>query len=116
MSATTVHHLTNGETNLTFRVTGDTATVIALAPRRWAKITRQPMAVSSAREFFAQALKFGYARGFTRHQPMRKLTTNAQYAAWAAKAFDFQANDNDAEAELAWSEDFRGQGYIEVLA
>ncbi len=116
MATATVHHLTNGETNLTFRITGDTATVISLAPLRWAKITRQPMAIPSARDFFAQALKFGFTRGFTRHQPMRKLTTEAQYAAWAANAFDFEANDNDAETELAWSEDFQGQGYIEVPA
>lgn len=116
MARTTVHHLTNGQDNFTFRITGDTATVITLGACRWGTPEREVMTTEAARIRFAQALKFGCKKGFTRHQPMRKITTDAQYAAWVAKNFDFYANDNDAEAELAWQEEFAGQGYIEVAA
>lgn len=113
---TTVHHLTNGETNFTFRISGDTATVITLRADCYATVKREVMTVSEARTRYAQAKKFSCTAGFTRHQAMRKLTTDAQYAAWVAKEFDFYNNDNDAEAELACQEAFNEQGYIEVVA
>jgi hypothetical protein len=113
---TTVYHLTNEETNFTFRIAAGTATVITLAANSWAQPKVQELTVEAARTLYGQALKFGCRKGFTRHQPLRKITTDAQYAAWAAQAFDFDANDNDAEAELAMHETFVGQGYLEVAA
>lgn len=116
MTRTTVHHLTNGETNFTFRIAGNAATLITLGANNWATVKREAMTTEAARAFYAQAKKFGCTVGFTRHQAMRKLTTDAQYAAWVAKNFDFYNNDNDAEAELAWQEEYNDQGYIEVVA
>jgi hypothetical protein len=108
--------LTNGEQNVTFRIKGDTATVVTMGAYRWSPLEREVMDTDAARALYAQGLKFGCRKGFTRHQAVRKLTTDAQYAAWARQAFDFDANDNDAEAELAAFEAFREQGFIEVPA
>lgn len=116
MTRTTVHHLTNGETNFTYRISGNSAVVIALGANRYGTIKREEMTVEAARKQFAQALKFGCTKGFTRHQPMRKLTTDAQYAAWVEARFDFENNDNDAELELAWQEEFNDLGFIEVYS
>lgn len=81
---------------------------------RWAKPDIQHMDVESARKMYRLARKFRFEKGYTRHQPMRKITTSAQYAEWVKKSFDFYNNDNDAEAELAMQEMFVGQGYLEV--
>ena len=113
---TTVHHLTNGETNFSFRISGSTAVVTTLAANRYGSVKREELTVEAARKKFALALKFGCTKGFTRHQPMRKLTTDAQYAAWVEANFDFENNDNDAEAELVYLEQFNDQGYIEVYS
>lgn len=115
MARTTVHHLTNGETNFTFRITGDAALVITLGANCWATPKREAMTVEAARKQFALAKRFGCAPGFTRTRGLRRLTTKAQLDAYLEQVADW-SDDNWPEAELALQEEFAGQGYIEVAA
>lgn len=111
---TTVHHLTNGEDNWSFRISGDQAIVTHTSPY---SCEARIVTTTEARNDYKMVKKFNVnvRSGFTPLPAERKLTTWAQYDAWAAQQFDFKNNDNDAEAELAMSEQFREVGYLEVF-
>lgn len=114
MTATT-HNLTNGEYNWIFQIDGDTATVIL--EDGWTTETRV-ITVEEAREDYKMIQKFNrnVRPGYTPKTQYRKITTEAEYQAWADKEFDFDKYDNDAERELAYREEFNECGFIEVVA
>jgi hypothetical protein len=116
MTRTTTHHLTNGETNFTFRITGETALVITMAAHAWATPKCQAMTTEAARKHFGLAKKFGCTAGRTRFQGLRRITTDAQFAAYTEANFDFDNNENDPEAHLALEQEFAEVGYLEVVA
>jgi hypothetical protein len=111
---TTTHFLNNGEDNFIFRIQGAQAMVITT--NLWGGVEREEMTVEAARKRYGLAKKFGCVPGHLRHHAMRRLTTDAQFAAYTAANFDFDNNGNDAEAHLALEEEFAGQGYLEVAA
>ena len=116
MARTTTHHLTNGETNLTFRITGESALVITMAANAWAAPKRLAMTTEAARKPFALAKELGFTAGRTRFQGLRRITTDAQFAAYTEANFDFNNNENDPEAHLALEQEFAEMGYLEVAA
>ena len=112
---TTVHHLTNGEANWTFRITGDAALVTQTTTYGIAKVDDKIATAAQARKFYALAKKYGCTVGFTRLNAYRKLTTWDQVNAYIAEAFDLN-DDNGPEAALAVEEEFATCGCLNVAA
>ena len=112
---TTVHHLTNGEANWTFRITGDEALVTQTTTWGVAKVEDKITTKAQARKFYATAKEFGCTEGFTRLNAFRKLTTWVEVQAYIAEQFDM-TNDNDPEAALAKEQEFKACGCLNVAA
>lgn len=115
MTRTTVHHLTNGESNWTFRITGDAALVTQTTPWGIAKVEDEIATAAQARKFYATAKKYGCTEGFTRLNAFRKLTTWGQVDAYIAQEFDM-TNDNDPEAAFAIEQQFKNCGCLNIPA
>ena len=112
---TTVHHLTNGEANWTFRITGDVAKVTQTTTWGIAKVEDKIQTAAQARKFYATAKKYGCTEGFTKLDAYRKLTTWAQVDAYIEQEFDM-TSDNDPEAALAIEEEFKACGCLNIPA
>ena len=112
---TTVHHLTNGEANWSFRITGDSAKVTQTTTWGIAKVEDEITTAAQARKFYATAKKYGCTEGFTKLNAYRKLTTEAQLAAYIEANYDL-SSDNDPEAVLAIEEEFDACGCLNVAA
>ena len=112
---TTVHHLTNGEANWSFRITGDSAKVTQTTTYGIVKVEDKISTAAQARKFYATAKKYGCTEGFTKLDAYRKLTTEAQFAAYIDANYDLNS-DNDPETVLALEEEFRACGCLNVAA
>ena len=112
---TTVHHLTNGDANWSFRITGDSAKVTQTSHYGIAKVEDKITTTAQARKFYATAKEYGCVEGFTKLAAFRKLTTEAQLAAYIDANYDL-SSDNDPEAVLALEEEFDNCGCLNVAA
>ena len=112
---TTVHHLTNGEANWSFRITGDTAKVTQTTTWGIAKVEDKITTAAQARKFYATAKEYGCTEGYTKLDAFRKLTTWEQFDTYIAANYDM-TSDNDPEAVLALEESFKGCGCLSVAA
>jgi hypothetical protein len=109
----TNHTLTNGTYNWIFQIDGDKATVTL--EDNYETETRT-VTVNEAREDYKMIKKFNrnVRPGYTPLAQFRKIATITEYQAWAEKEFDFINNDNDAEREMVWREEFNDCGFITV--
>lgn len=110
---TTVHHLTNGEENWTFRITGNAALVTKTAGFGTVEVEADITTADQARNLYKNAKKYGCTVGFTRLMPKRKLTTDAQLAAHIEANYDL-TSDNDPEAVLVLEEEFHFCGHVVI--
>lgn len=108
---TTVHHLTNGQFNYSFRITGEQATLTIFGGKDCNPEVRT-MTTEEARKAYKTLLELmpNIRKGFTSLPRYRRITTEAQLAEYIGQETD----GNWAEWALGIQEEFEGMGYIEI--
>lgn len=109
---TTVHHLTNGEFNWSFRITGEQATLTIFGGNTCCTPDIETMTLEEARKAYKDILRLipRTRKGFTKRSRYRRITTEAQLAAYLGH----ETHDNWAEWALALEQEFHCQGYLQV--
>lgn len=112
----TTAKLTTGKINALFLAAADQVELV-IHYLNTNEVVRETLTLAAGREHYAQFRKWGATVGATRPVlRVRKITTDAQFGAWAQGAFDMENDDNAPESLLAYEECFAGQGFLEVAA